>query len=63
MADRLPIPLTTLQAICKDIEDEMVEVLMQFEPVQSMQVGDMKYIARAASAKAFEAFDRKVSHG
>jgi len=57
---KLPIPYETLRTICKDIEDEMLETLLQFEPVQAMQVGDLKYIARLAHDKAFQAFDRET---
>lgn len=63
MANPLPVPLEVLQSICKEVESEVLKLLLQYEPCQNMIVGDVKYIARLARDKAFQAFDREISHG
>lgn len=54
---KLPIPLTTLQEICKQVETEMLEFLLQYSPMGNMTVDDVKTIARFARSAAFNAFD------
>jgi len=53
----LPIPLETLQTICKKVEKDMLDFLLQYTPVGGITVDDVKTIARFARDYAFKAFD------
>lgn len=49
------------QKLCERIYERMLGVLLQFEPVQSVAVGDVKFIANYARTISFdeiEKFDR-----
>jgi hypothetical protein len=63
MSNPIPIPLEKLQTICKRVEKEMLEFLLQFGPVGVLTVNDVNTIAQAARNKAFKSFDDEFGRG
>lgn len=60
MRDVLEIELKVRQEASAVVEKRMMEVLLQFTPIECLRVCDVQAIARFARNAAFEAFSPKT---